>query len=431
MATGTLYTYPDNFRAYKVQIAAQYSGANVTVAQDPPQFVLGETNKSAEFLKKFPLGKVPAFEGKDGVRLSGANAIAFYVGNDQLRGTNVVDQSLVQMFVNLADSELEPAVCTWVFPTMDAMQYNKQNTDRAKEELKKSLAFLNEELKTRTYLVGERITLADISVACNLLLAYKQVFEPGFRNDFGNVNRWFTTLINQPQFKSILGEVTLCEKMAQFDAKAFAQMSGGGGKGKEGKGKDKKEKKDKGKQAKKETKQEEAQQNDVEPPKPKKKEDPFAKLPKSDFDMDAWKRMYSNNDTLTTALPYFWEKIDKEGYSIWFCEYQYPDDLRMSFMASNLIGGMFQRLEKMKKHAFASLCIFPEGPNKHGIQGVWFWRGQDLIFEKSDDWQVDYESYKWTKLDINSEDTKKKVQEYFSWEGDFNGKTVKDGKVYK
>ena len=54
----TLYTYPDNFRASNVLIAAQYSGANVTVAQDPPQFVLGETNKSADFLKKFPLGKV-------------------------------------------------------------------------------------------------------------------------------------------------------------------------------------------------------------------------------------------------------------------------------------------------------------------------------------------------------------------------------------
>jgi hypothetical protein len=50
-----LYTYPENFRAYKVLIAAKYSGAAVTVA---PNFVFGETNKSAEFLKKFPTGKV-------------------------------------------------------------------------------------------------------------------------------------------------------------------------------------------------------------------------------------------------------------------------------------------------------------------------------------------------------------------------------------
>lgn len=50
-----LYTYPENFRAYKALIAAQYSGANLKVA---PSFVFGETNKSEAFLKKFPLGKV-------------------------------------------------------------------------------------------------------------------------------------------------------------------------------------------------------------------------------------------------------------------------------------------------------------------------------------------------------------------------------------
>jgi elongation factor 1-gamma len=54
----TLYTYPENFRAYKAQIAARYSGAQVKVVQDAPAFKFGETNKSAEFLKKFPTGKV-------------------------------------------------------------------------------------------------------------------------------------------------------------------------------------------------------------------------------------------------------------------------------------------------------------------------------------------------------------------------------------
>ena len=48
--------------------------------------MFGETNKSPEFLKKFPLGKVPAFEGSDGLLLTESNAIAYYVANDELRG---------------------------------------------------------------------------------------------------------------------------------------------------------------------------------------------------------------------------------------------------------------------------------------------------------------------------------------------------------
>lgn len=55
----TLYTYPKNFRAYKALIAAQFSGAKVTVAPEA-DFKFGETNQSPDFLAKFPLGKVCA-----------------------------------------------------------------------------------------------------------------------------------------------------------------------------------------------------------------------------------------------------------------------------------------------------------------------------------------------------------------------------------
>jgi elongation factor 1-gamma len=41
---------------------------------------------------------------------------------------------------------------------------------------------------------------------------------------------------------------------------------------------------------------------------------------------------------------------------------------------------MFQRLDKMRKHAFGSMCLFGEN-NNSTISGVWFWRGQDLAFE--------------------------------------------------
>lgn len=51
----TLYTYPENFRGYKVQAAANYSGFNLNVDAG---FQYGTTNKTPEFMAKFPLGKV-------------------------------------------------------------------------------------------------------------------------------------------------------------------------------------------------------------------------------------------------------------------------------------------------------------------------------------------------------------------------------------
>merc|ERR1712121_298113 len=168
MVAGTLYTYPDNFRAQKALIAAKYSGAQLTVAKD---FVFGETNKTPDFLKKFPLGKVPAFEGSDGTILTESNAIAYYVANDELRGgSDAAARAQVVQWMCMADSEILPASCTWVFPCMGIMQYNKNSTDRAKEDIKSALNALNSHLLTRTFLVGERISLADISVCCTMLI---------------------------------------------------------------------------------------------------------------------------------------------------------------------------------------------------------------------------------------------------------------------
>ncbi|KAJ1108689.1 hypothetical protein NDU88_006060, partial [Pleurodeles waltl] len=223
MAAGTLYTYPDNWRAFKALIAAQYSGANVTVQSAPPQFQFGQTNKTPEFLKKFPLGKVPAFEGNDGFCVFESNAIAYYVSNDELRGINREAAAQVIQWVSFADSEIVPPASTWLFPTFGIMQYNKQATEHAKEEVKRVLSTLDDYLRTRTFLVGERVSLADISVVCALLWLYKQVLEPSFRQPYVNTNRWFETCVNQPQFKNVLGEVKLCEKMAQFDAKKFSE----------------------------------------------------------------------------------------------------------------------------------------------------------------------------------------------------------------
>lgn len=92
---------------------------------------------------------------------------------------------------------------------------------------------------------------------------------------------------------------------------------------------------------------------------------------------------------------------------------------------------MFQRLEKMRKQAFASVCLFGTD-NDSSISGVWVWRGQELAFKLSPDWQIDYESYDWKKLDAKSEETKKLVEQYFSWTGaDSKGRKFNQGKIFK
>jgi len=413
MAANTLYTYDNNFRAYRALIASQYSGTALDVAD---KFVFGDTNKSPAFLKKFPFGKVPALDTVDGHQLIESNAIAYYVSNEQLKGKTPLDQALVVQWLSFADNEVVPPVCSWAFPVMGIMAQNKQATDRAKEDIKKVLTFLNEYLLTRTYLVGERVTLADIAVSTALLLLYQNVLEPSVRAPYVNVNRWFTTLVNQPQFKAVLGEVTLCTKagtVAAVDTSA---------------------KKEKNSKAPKQEKAPKAAADDLgddledEPLEPKSK-DPFEAFPKGTWVMDDFKRFYSNNPE-EQSIPYFWEKFDKQNYSIWYCEYKYADELTLVFMSCNLISGMMQRLDKMRKNAFGSMILFGED-HKSTISGVWVWKGHELAFNLSPDWQVDYESYEWKKLEADDPKTKTLVNNYFSWSGDFDGKKFNQGKIFK
>merc|ERR1712025_763498 len=179
---------------------------------------------------------------------------------------------------------------------------------------------------------------------------------------------------------------------------------------------------------KKEEKKEEKPAEDE--PKIEKKADPFEKMPKGTFDLEEWKRFYSNNDE-PESVAWVWEHFDHENYSIWRGDYKYNDELTMVLMSCNLIGGMFQRLEKLKKNAFASCCLFGKD-NDSSISGVWVFKGKELAFELSEDWQIDYASYDWKKLDSKSVDTADLVKQYWKWEGeDSAGRKFNQGKILK
>jgi elongation factor 1-gamma len=63
------------------------------------------------------------------------------------------------------------------------------------------------------------------------------------------------------------------------------------------------------------------------------------------------------------------------------------------------------------------------------ISGVWLFRGQDVPAEMTS--CDDYELYSWKKADPSSEADRKKITEYFNWEGDFDGRKFSQGKVFK
>lgn len=77
------------------------------------------------------------------------------------------------------------------------------------------------------------------------------------------------------------------------------------------------------------------EEEDKPAPKPKH---PLETLGKPTLALDDWKKKYSNEDTRSVALPWFWETVKPEEYSLWRVDYKYPEELTQVFMSCNLIG---------------------------------------------------------------------------------------------
>lgn len=171
----------------------------------------------------------------------------------------------------------------------------------------RSLKTLNEHLASRTFLVSERITLADLVTAAILQFALTSTFDAPLRSQLSHVVRLFETVVNQPKLKDIYGETTYVEKALQYVPPPKEK--------KEPKAAEKKAEK---KPKKVEDDEEEEEDKLIEEPKAK---NPLDSLSKSSFNLEDWKRAYSNMDTHGAggAIEWFYDKYIVYLLSVLFC----------------------------------------------------------------------------------------------------------------
>ena len=294
--------------------------------------------------------------------------------------------------------------------------FNKKTENELFEKIKKALVFLDKQLLQSTYLGSEHVALSDIVAASSFHWLFTSYMTEADRKEIPNVTRWFNTIVNQPEFKKVIKETVLCTARAAplteepvINAKSKKESA-----------------KKEGKSAKKEVAKK--AEPISEPAKEIKKKHPCEELPATTLNLDEWKRVYSNNETRPTAIEWFWKNFDKSGYSVWHVQYRYNDELALTFMSSNLVGGFFQRIERSRKYAFGTMLILGEN-NKNEIEGFFVFRGQDMLPEIED--AADFPSYKFTKIDVFDPKFKTKFEDYLAWDGALDGKKFSDGKIFK
>ena len=350
--------------------------------------------------------------------------------------------------------EILPPIADFFRPLVGRDPYNKKSVEENQKTAYKRVAVLEQHLLINTYLVGERLTLADLFTVSILGRGFQYLFDKQWRQLNPNVTRWYETVYNQPIYSAVVDKLVFIDEALKNVPPAKKDQP------------PKKEKEPAPKPAPKpkakEADEEEEEEEDKPAPKPKH---PLETLPKPTLVLDDWKRKYSNEDTRTAALPWFWENFKPDEYSLWRLDYKYNEELTKTFMSSNLIGlstthfffplttnihipcksanpfpslhlpnpgGFFARLEASRKFIFGSASVFGEA-DASIIRGAFLVRGQEAT--PAFDVAPDFDSYEFIKLDAGKEADRAFVDDMWSWDKgvEDGGKEFKwaDGKVFK
>ena len=217
MSNLELYTYPNNPRALKVLIAAEYGSSDLTY----PPFSFGETNTRPEFHATFPMGRVPALKlANSGDGIEGASAISTFLAGDKLfQGRDELERAKVLQWMFYAESELWPLVCHLVYPALGIdLPTPPGQGERYAAAVEKELRSLDDWLKFRTYLAAERVTLADVSVFSTLYMLFTIDGAKGVVQAPVRVSRWFRTIEHQKEVQSALKKFDFGVKPAPCSA---------------------------------------------------------------------------------------------------------------------------------------------------------------------------------------------------------------------
>lgn len=224
----------------------------------------------------------------------------------------------------------------------------------------------NKCLESKTYLVNERISIADFFSAYVNMQALAILTEAEGKK-YGNVIRHIKTIAaNFPLFEQELGSIVYAKQQFQIKAQ--------------------KEKAEKPKAAEKPKEAEKPKDGDEEAAEKPKEE----KKPKYTYKMDlnAWKRHYKNlNWDTEDWQDYFYKNFDGTDMSLWFVVYKDPSDFKVDWQTKNLFTILLQRLrgEKADQNSFGNFIVVKNPSQDHfQIIGVFLFAGTEMMQEYAD-----------------------------------------------
>ncbi len=193
-----LYDYLVSGNGYKVRLLLTQLG--IPFERIELNITKGET-RTAEFLRKFPNGRIPAVEFDDGKLLFESNAIiSYFADGTPFMPADRFQRAQILQWLFFEQYSHEPYIASVRYLVMHPDVQDPRRTildTLMRPRGYDALAVMEGHLKSREWFVGERYSIADIA-----LYAYTHVAdEGGFElADYPAIREWLERVKSQPRY---------------------------------------------------------------------------------------------------------------------------------------------------------------------------------------------------------------------------------------
>ena len=163
---------------------------------------------------KTPTATLPFLETNNG-NISQSTAIEFYLCSKykpELLGTNEFEKAKVSQWIEFGGCEINRCIKSIIYPIFGWAPYCKEKADEDNINIKKYLKIIENNLTKSNYIVGEKITLADIILFRYIRLFMMLHFPEGMRNSlFAQTTKWFEKIMKTNDAIKAYGRTVLCK----------------------------------------------------------------------------------------------------------------------------------------------------------------------------------------------------------------------------
>ena len=189
----TLYYSPNYIRPIIPLCLIKYFHANIDAVDI--------ATKQEEFSKEFPLKKCPALINKaQGIYLTETIAICNYIIKTfakepeeikKLLGSTILEESEILRWESFSVSDFLNREVEYIGPLIGMMPYDAVAHEKAKKAFDVVVQIYEDHLKNHRFLVGDHITLADLTAACCFYLGFGFAFDENWSKQYPNITRWY------------------------------------------------------------------------------------------------------------------------------------------------------------------------------------------------------------------------------------------------